>query len=206
MPLVVRAEVVDLRADSPKPNDVFAVDTNVWYWLTYQRASQVAKPPAYYQTKFYPNYIKSARTVRARLVCCGTVFAELAHRIESDEHKFFEAKQGFAVSVKDFRHDYPQERQDVALEVSLAWGQVTAMAGIAAIPLDATTIAASAVLFDQVSLDGYDLITVEAMRINGIKHIITDDKDFLTVPGIVVLTANHNAVQAAKAAGKLITR
>jgi len=31
MPLVVRAEVVDLRADSPKPNDVFAVDTNVWY-------------------------------------------------------------------------------------------------------------------------------------------------------------------------------
>jgi hypothetical protein len=55
-------------------------------------------------------------------------------------------------------------------------------------------------------LDGYDLITIEAMHQNGIKHIITDDKDFLTVPGIVVLTANNNAVQAARAAGKLITR
>jgi len=61
-------------------------------------------------------------------------------------------------------------------------------------------------LFEQVCLDGYDLITVEAMRVNGIRHIITDDKDFLTVPGIVVLTANSNAVQAAKTAGKLITR
>ena len=206
MPLVVRAEVVDLRTDSPKPTDVFAVDTNVWYWLTYQRASQAAKRPSYYQTKYYPSYIKSARTARARLVYCGTVFSELSHRIESDEHKFFEAKQGFAVSAKDFRHNYPQERQDVALEVSLAWGQVTAMADIASIPLDTATITASAVLFDQVCLDGYDLITVEAMRVNGIKHIITDDKDFLTVPGIVVLTANNNAVQTAKTAGKLITR
>jgi len=206
MPLVVRAEVIDLRADTVKPTDAFLVDTNVWYWLTYPRASQMPKPPAYYQIRYYPNYLKTARMAGARLLYCGTVFAELAHRIESDEHKFFCAKQGAPVSGKDFRHNYPQERQDVQDEVAIAWGQMTSMADIAAVPLDAVTISATAVLFGQVGLDGYDLIAVEAMRQNGIAHIITDDKDFLTVPGIVVLTANNNAVQAAQAAGKLVTR
>ena len=45
----VQAEVVDISADTPKTEDAFLVDTNVWYWLTYSRASQSARPPAYYQ-------------------------------------------------------------------------------------------------------------------------------------------------------------
>jgi hypothetical protein len=206
MALVVRADVVDLRTDMPKPTDSFLVDTNVWYWLTYPRASQTANPPAYYQTRYYPNYMKSVRKTGAQLLYCGTVFAELAHRIESDEHKFFSANQGMVVSGKDFRHNYPQERQDVQDEVAIAWGQVTAMASIAPVPLDDATVTASAILFGQVCLDGYDLITVEAMRQSGSPHIITDDKDFLTVPGIVVLTANNNAIGAAQSAGKLLKR
>lgn len=206
MPLVVRADVVDLRTDTVKPTDAFIVDTNVWYWLTYPRASRMPMPPAYYQTRYYPNYLKNARKAGARLLYCGTVFAELAHRIESDERKFFNAKLVAPISGKDFRHNYPHERQDVQDEVAIAWGQVTSIAGIAAVPLDAATISTTATLFGQVGLDGYDLIAVEAMRQNGVTHIITDDKDFLTVPGIVVLTANNAAVQAAQAAGKLVTR
>ena len=206
MPLVVRAEVVDLRTDTVKPTDVFLVDTNVWYWLTYPRASQTPQPPAYYQTRYYPNYVKSARKAGARLLFCGTVFAELAHRIESDEHKFFNATLVAPISGKDFRHNYPRARHDVQDEVAIAWGQVTSIAGIAAVPLDDATIITTATLFGQVGLDGYDLIAVEAMRQNGVTHIITDDKDFLTVPGIVVLTANNAAIQAAQAAGKLVTR
>lgn len=206
MALVVRAEVVDLRADSVKPTDTFLVDTNVWYWLTYPRASQTPKPPAYYQTRYYPNYLKNARKAGASLLYCGTVFAELSHRIESDELKFFNAKLVVPISGKDFRHNNPRERQDVQDEVAIAWSQVTAMADIAPVPLDAACIGVITALFGQVGLDGYDLIAVEAMRQNGIEHIITDDKDFLTVPGITVLTANNNAIQAAQAAGKLITR
>ncbi len=209
MPLVVRAEVVDLRTDSPKPTDVFAVDTNVWYWLTYQPASQSARP---YQITQYPNFLKRAKNIGGKLRYCGTVFAELAHLIEVAEYKSYCARHGIqpnaygSLTAKDFRHDYPQDRVNVQDEVAIAWGQVTSMADIAAVQLDSTTITASATMFDQVCLDGYDLITVEAMRDNGIRHIITDDKDFLTVPGIVVLTANNNAVQTAKTAGKLITR
>ena len=207
MPLVVRAEVIDLRSDVPKPADVFVVDTNVWYWLTYPPATQSAQP---YQSQRYPHYLKRAKGIGARLLCCGTVYAELAHLIETAEYRSFCARQGYQPNVqiksKDFRHNYPQERSDVQDEVSIAWGQVTSLAAVAAVRLDAATIDATATLFEQVSLDGYDLISVEAMRVNGIKHIITDDKDFLTVPGIIVLSANNNAIQAAQAAGRLITR
>lgn len=206
MPLVVHAAVVDLRTDKVQPTDVFLVDTNVWYWLTYLRSSQMPRPPAYYQTRYYPNYLKDARKARANLFYCGTVFSELAHRIESDENKFYCAKRGIEISGKDFRHNYPQERKNVQDEVAIAWGQVTSMANIAAVKLDSATISATATLFGKVGLDGYDLIAVEAMRRNNIAYIITDDKDFMTVPGITVLTANINAINSAKAAGKLIIR
>ena len=29
----VQAEVIDIRADRPKPTDIFLVDTNVWLWM-----------------------------------------------------------------------------------------------------------------------------------------------------------------------------
>lgn len=36
----VRAAVVDIRQDTPKREDAFLVDTNVWYWLTYGACRQ----------------------------------------------------------------------------------------------------------------------------------------------------------------------
>ena len=50
----VQAEVVNINVDTPRAEDVFMVDTNVWYWLTYSKASQCARPPAYYQISKYP--------------------------------------------------------------------------------------------------------------------------------------------------------
>jgi hypothetical protein len=40
----------------------------------------------------------------------------------------------------------------------------------------------------------------------GIKQIITDDKDYLTVRGIKVFTANNGVISAAKSQGKLLVR
>ncbi|MHB8165286.1 MAG: type II toxin-antitoxin system VapC family toxin [Sulfuricella sp.] len=206
MALVVRADVVDLRTDTPRATDSFAIDTNVWYWLTYQRASQLPKPPAYYQTRYYPNYLKAARKSCAKLYTCGTTFSELAHRIETDEHKFFCAKQCQAISLKEFRHDYPQERQGVIDEIAIAWGQVVTMAKILPLTLDDQAMAAATSLFTKVGMDGHDVLAVQAMAQNGITQVITDDRDFLTVPGIVVFTANNGSIQTAQAAGKLLTR
>jgi hypothetical protein len=47
---------------------------------------------------------------------------------------------------------------------------------------------------------------VEAMSANGIAQIMTDDGDYVTVPGIPVFTANFNAMAQAHAQGKLRAR
>lgn len=36
---IVQADVIDITVDSPQKGDIFLVDTNVWYWLTYPPAS-----------------------------------------------------------------------------------------------------------------------------------------------------------------------
>jgi hypothetical protein len=43
----VQAEVIDLRFDTPQDDDMFLVDTKVWYWLTYTQASTYAVPYQY---------------------------------------------------------------------------------------------------------------------------------------------------------------
>lgn len=57
-----------------------------------------------------------------------------------------------------------------------------------------------------VQLDGYDLLFVETMPANQIDAIITDDRDFTTVNGITIFTANETALTNAKQLGRLITR
>lgn len=47
---------------------------------------------------------------------------------------------------------------------------------------------------------------LEAMARAGIDKIITDDGDYVTVPGIKVFTANQNAIASARSQRKLITR
>ena len=47
---------------------------------------------------------------------------------------------------------------------------------------------------------------LEAMDKAGINQVITDDGDYVTVPGIEVFTANQNAIASARSQGKLITR
>ena len=35
--IVIRADVVDISKDTPRNNENFLVDTNVWYWMTYSK-------------------------------------------------------------------------------------------------------------------------------------------------------------------------
>ncbi len=34
----IKADVIDLRNDTPQQDDLFLVDSNAWYWTTYTRA------------------------------------------------------------------------------------------------------------------------------------------------------------------------
>ena len=204
---VIKADVIDIRQDTPKPNDIFLVDTNVWYWLTYTRASLGDQPPKSYKTNDYTSYIGKTLSAKSQLHRCGLSLAELAHLIERTELEIFSKASGFdKTKKKEFRHNHPKERTIVVSEIQAAWGLVEIMTQTIDIQINKlTTDDALARLSTQI-LDGYDLFILESIMKAGIVKIITDDGDFSTVPNILVFTSNVNVIQAAKVQGKLLKR
>ena len=203
----IRADVIDIRQDTPKPDDVFLVDTNVWYLLTYTRASQGDQPPKSYKVNDYTSYISKALSAKSQLHRCGLSLAELAHLIEKTELEIFSKASGFDKNKKkEFRHNYPTERTNVVSEIQAAWGLVETMSQTIDIQINKhTTDDALSRLSTQI-LDGYDLFILESIIKAGIVKILTDDGDFSTVPNILVFTSNVNVIQAAKVQGKLLKR
>lgn len=202
---LIQAEVVDLRSDTPKSEDVFLVDTNVWYWMTYTRASLGAHPPAYYQTSHYPGYTNAVLGAGAKIFQSGLTLAELAHLIEKVEREIYEAAHG-SIKPKDYRHNLPVERTRVNAELQAAYGLVRTLADLLVVSVDNATVTTALHRFQTEPVDGYDLFILESMQRSGVTQVITDDGDFTTVSGIRVFTANQNVIQAARAQGKLVIR
>jgi predicted nucleic acid-binding protein len=195
----VQAEVVDIRSDAPKNNDIFLVDTNAWYWYTYTTASILSSS---YQSKEYPSYIAKAISANSWLSYCGLSLAELAHNIEQTEREIFSS----TLKPKEYRHNYPTERAKVVAEVQAAWSQVISSAVCTDVLVSEDTSNAALTRFQTQLLDGYDLLILEAMDKAGVTQIITDDGDYLTVPGIKVFTSNRSAIASARTQGKLLVR
>ena len=176
------------------------VDTNVWYWLTYPPASLSANP---YQLS-YSTYITATVTVGATLCCSGLSLAELAHRIEREQQKLSSYS---SIKSKEYRHNYSSERARVVSQVQAAWNQVESIYAVQVnLTLNKATVDAALTRFSTQCLDGYDLFILESMRQESVTKIITNDGDYVTVPGIQVFTANPRALIEARNQGKLITR
>jgi predicted nucleic acid-binding protein len=201
--LKVNASVVDISSDSPKPEDTFLVDTNVWYWMTYSRASQTGARA--YQVSSYPSYANKALACNSKIFQSGISLAELSHIIEKSEREIFNATNP-AVSTKEYRHNFPSERNNVCLEIEAACMQVLSLADPLETSINNDLANAALQRLKTNAVDGYDLFLLETMATQGITQVITDDADFATVPGIVVFTANRTVLSAAKAQGQLIVR
>jgi predicted nucleic acid-binding protein len=197
----VQSEVVDITTDMPKAEDMFFVDTNVWYWMTYPKAT--SNVPS--QLAEYPGYLNKALSAGSTIHHSGLSLAELAHLIERTEREIYERTIG-AIKTKEYRHNFPAERARVASEIQAAWGQVTNLAGPISITIDTLTTTAALNRCQAEKVDGYDLFILESMKNHSVVQVITDDGDFATVPGIQVFTANKNVIIAARSQGKLLTR
>jgi predicted nucleic acid-binding protein len=195
--LVVQAEVVDISTDAPRGSDIFLVDTNVWFWTAYSKASLARG----YRTN-YDAYLKLALGAGARLYVCGLSQSELIHLIEKTERTLFNA----TLHPKDFRQNFPAERATVVSEASIAWGVVQNIAQIVDLHVDSTMTTRVLTRFQTCAMDGYDLISAEAMFEHGIPQIITDDGDFGCVAGVTLFTANQSVLRDATLQTKLLTR
>jgi len=202
---VIAADVIDITVDSPKPEDVFLVDSNVWYWMTYTRASLVMEPWTLSRVRDYPAFVNKAIATSAKLYRCALSFSELAHIIEKSEREIFEKTSG-PIRTKEYRHNKPKERLNVVSEVQAAWGQVKTMASSLDVAINDAITDAALTRFEKECVDGYDLFVLEAMSNEKVIQIITDDGGFATVSGIRVFTANQNVITASQKQGKFITR
>jgi len=209
----IRADVIDILKDTPRNTDIFLVDSNVWYWISYTRASQGLIQPKRYQITDYPNYLKSALTNGSRIHWSGLSLAELSHLIEKNEREIYDMQltqtiggQVATCGVKEYRHNFPAERSRVVLEVQSAWAQVKSLAQPLSVTVDEPTTNAAITRFQTQKVDGYDLFILETMATTGILKVITDDGDFATIPDIQVFTANHNVLKSARNKHKILLR
>jgi len=201
----IQAKIVDITTDSPKVDDVFLVDTNVWYWMTYTRASLSVRPPAQYQTSNYPAYTNAALSAGARIYQSGLSLAELTHLIEKAEREIYE-RTNRHIGTKEYRHNLSDERTQVIAEIQSAWAQVVSLADPLVATIDGQMANSALARFQTEKVDGYDLFILESMKNHDVVQVITDDGDFATVSGIQVFTANRNVIATARDQGKLKIR
>ena len=201
----IRADVVDIRRDRPRATDKILVDTNVWYWYSYNEARFSHQPPKSYQLKQYPEYVfKASKSKRASLFYCGLSLSELAHLIEQAEHSIFDP--GGLIANKDYRHNYAAERRNVMAKIRTSWSKVKNIASPLEVLVSGSSTDTALARLDRAQIDGYDAFFLEAMEKASLNQILTDDGDFVTVPGIQVFTANQNVLDAAQTQGKLLAR
>jgi predicted nucleic acid-binding protein len=205
MPINIAADIIDITTDTPLETDKFFVDSNVWYWVGYTNASVTAR---HNQSTDYPNYLSQCLLNAANLLKCALSFPELAHIIERTEREIFEQINQTTISPKNFRHNYPTERQQVVTEIQNVWALIELMTNNQTIPLNVDDQAVSAALtsLTSLALDGYDLFMLDAILQAGITQVITDDSDFGQVSGIQVFTSNQRLIQTAKTQGQLVKR
>lgn len=199
----VNAIVIDIQRDQPLQDESFLVDTNVWYWMTYSKASVGLKP---YQSN-YLKYIGYCLSNKSILYRCNLSLSEIIHIIERNEKDIYNTTNKSTLNTKEFRHNLLAERSQTLLEISSSWSQIKTMAR----PLPAVSIddeSTDEALNDMsiYKVDGYDALTVRALQSSTSISVLSDDGDFSTVPNIKLFTANANVIKAAKSQGKLLAR
>ena len=200
----VTANVVDVTVDQPKNTDAFLVDSNVWFWFAYTKASMCANP---YQVTDYPAFLKQCMSAGATLIKTGLSLSELAHIIEKTEFNIYTANPVIGkMNKKDYRHNLPAERANVVAEIESVWNQIDPIGVQMEVRVEELLTRAALARLKNECLDGYDAITTETFLRTPYRNIPTDDGDFVTVNGITVFTANRNVINQARAQNKLVTR
>ncbi|MBI3015517.1 MAG: hypothetical protein HYY65_10760 [Candidatus Tectomicrobia bacterium] len=87
----VRAEVVDLRSTGAPTEEKYLVDTNVLYFIHYERfgdLDELGKGARPYQLEHYPKYFKRVRDHEGKLFVHRLGLIEFARLVERAELNF----------------------------------------------------------------------------------------------------------------------
>ncbi len=82
---IVASQVVDISRYDPRPEDSFFVDTNIWFWVASQIASQGLSRFRAKQIQIYSDFIKRVLNAKGKLYRSELSFSELSNLIERTE-------------------------------------------------------------------------------------------------------------------------
>ncbi|MEK6662695.1 MAG: PIN domain-containing protein [Pseudomonadota bacterium] len=190
-------QTLDLNKHSPIKDELYFVDSNVWFWTTYVTSKHMAlpQPPQEYQTSTYPAFLEKILNEGAKLCHCPLTLAELANVIENTELDFYrEAINNIHFEKKAFRQK-KDARQTVLKEIEVAWETMNSMSKCLDIKLDLTFSENSRKIMAEGTVDPFDAFFIQVMRDNKIDYVVTDDRDFCTVNKQIVITANRKALK-----------
>jgi PIN domain nuclease of toxin-antitoxin system len=196
--LEVKADVIDIRRSKPINPTRIMVDSQVWFWLFYSKASIKATA---YQAIEYPKFIKTMLDAKSEFLASQFSYFEILHNIEKTE-AFIKSKR---TPQKVFRHQFPTARVAIIEETDATWASVAEMAKVVYNNLDAETLKRMRTKSHACLVDGYDYILIDAIESSGLSSVLTDDSDICTVAGLTVYTANPKAIVAATNQGRLIS-
>jgi predicted nucleic acid-binding protein len=186
------SKIINITKSNPTHTDKYFVDTNVWFWFTYcaSREINTANKPRRYQVERYPEFIEKALDAGSKLFHCPLVFSELANIIERTEYDIFKTDESNnKISRKKFR-DITIERDRVLKEIKMAWTTVNSISTCLDINLNKKTVTSALTHLESAPLDAYDAFYLQVMSSEGIKKLITDDRDFTATEVEAIYIAN----------------
>lgn len=182
-------------------NQGFYVDTNIWYKITYEANPELVN--------LYPQVLSSLlNDARTKLLRSKLSFSELAnlidrynwqgyqnthHRLPRKAYRQLTTERQVVISaidnrlkqVETYTDDVESDRFEEVLNYITESNFVETLA--------------------ESYLDPTDAMMINIIRENGVKNVITDDKDYLSVSDIYLFTLNGKAIERAKREDKLLT-
>ena len=183
------ANLIKLRDHTIHHTDKIFVDTNVWFWFTYAASNEIEteNQPLRYQTLNYPEFLEKILDTGASLFHSPLTLAELSNVIDRTEKEIHNVRNQKDLTRKEFRNNLAC-RERVINEIEIAWRAINDISSSIDVNLNHEFSDSALKIYSQCTLDPYDSFYVKMMRDYGINSILTDDKDFLSVQGINVLT------------------
>ena len=203
MDLPIRARIVDIRQDTPQPDDHLLLDTNVCLWLSWSRVSEGQGRAKPYQLQQYPAFVHRALKAQTALYHSAISYAEISHHIERSEYQLL-ANRHHALTRKEFRQ--LKHRDQVVRDIRSVWTAIRRISSIIPTPMDTQATLSVQQMLQALPLGPFDLFLVHALRLAGLTGIITDDMDFSFVPDLTVFTSNLAVINRARDTGHLYTR
>lgn len=171
-------------------SELFALDTNVLYWIHYSKASDPSLRVLPYQVSKYPDFVSELLDNGNCLITTVLNISELIHVVENSEHKIYKAMNHSNIKKKDFRKllsersKYKKELETIMLQLKETYEDQ-----IKIVDIREEYINNYINNIENNSCDIFDYLIIDKLKKEGINNFITDDKDFITIDGINLFTA-----------------